>query len=144
MSDLINVIAGLTVKAKMMASEKPVEGITSVVMLTHFDEDDLFILGRTFEDDLVVMIHGKDYGLMVSEMTLKGSEFRETTRSFRYTHVTMECLGLSPLNRSASTQTDVLKVTTSEITVGFHGHDGTCTTEFIVVLDLDNALFGIQ
>ena len=75
MSDLINVIAGLTVKAKMMASEKPVEGITSVVMLTHFDEDDLFILGRTFEDDLVVMIHGKDYGLMVSEMTLKGSEF---------------------------------------------------------------------
>ena len=106
------------------------------------DEDDLFVMGRTL--DLVVVIHGKDHYLVVCEMTLKGSEFGEITRSFGYTCVTMECLGLSPLNRSASTQTDVLRVTTSEITVGFHGHDGTCATEFIVVLDLDNTLFGIQ
>ena len=144
MSDVIFFVTGFTVNTKMNGSEKSWEGITSVVMVTNFDVDDVFVLGRTLEDDLVVTIHGKDHDLVIGEMTLKGSEFGETTRSFGYTCVTMECLGLSPLNRSASTQTDVLRVTTSEITVGFHGHDGTCATEFIVVLDLDNTLFGIQ
>ena len=46
-----------------------------MVMLAYFDEDDLFLLGRTFEDDLVVVIHGKDHDLVLGEMTLKGSEF---------------------------------------------------------------------
>ena len=141
MSDVIFFVTGFTVNTKMNGSEKSWEGITSVVMVTNFDVDDVFVLGRTLEDDLVVTIHGKDHDLVIGEMMLKGSEFGETTRSFGYT---MECLGLSPLNRSASTQTDVLRVTTSEIAVGFHGHDGTCATEFIVVLDLDNTLFGIQ
>ena len=30
------------------------------------------------------------------------------------------------------------------IAIGFHGHDGACATEFIVVLDFDDTLFGIQ
>ena len=81
----------------MIGSEEAWEGITSVVMVTHFDEDDLLVLGRTLENDLVVMIHGKDHDLVVSEMTLKGSEFGDTARSFGYTGVAMECLSLSSL-----------------------------------------------
>ena len=137
-------VTGFTVKAKMFGSEEPWEGITSVVMVTHFDEDDLLVLGRTLENDLVVVIHGKDHDLVRCEITLKSSEFGYSTRTLGYTRIAMECLSLVPLKGSASSQTDVLGVTTSEITVGFHGHDGTCATEFIVVLDLDNTLFGIQ
>ena len=56
----------------------------------------------------------------------------------------MGCLDLSPLKGSPSSQADVFGVTTPKITVGFHGHDGASTTEFIVVLDFDDALFEIQ
>ena len=128
----------------MISSEEPWEGITSMVMLPHFDEDNLFVLGRTLENDLVVVIHGKDHDLVVSEMTLKSSEFGYSARSLGYTRVAMECLGLSSLKGSASSQTDVSGVTTSEIAIGFHGHDSACATESIVVLDLDDTLFGIQ
>ena len=68
-------VTGFTVNAKIIGSEKPWERITSVVMATHFDEDDEFVLGRAFEDNLVVVIHGKDHDLVIGEMTLKGSEF---------------------------------------------------------------------
>ena len=72
---IIVFVTGFTVKAKMIGSEDSWEGITSVVMVTHFGEDNVFVLGRALEDDLVVVIHGKDHDLVVSEMTLKGSEF---------------------------------------------------------------------
>ena len=75
MIDIIVFVIGFTVKTKMIGSEKPWEGITSMVMITYFDEDDLFISGWTFEDDLVGVIHGKDDDLMLCEMTLKGGEF---------------------------------------------------------------------
>ena len=68
-------VTGFAVKAKMIGSEETWEGITTVVMTTHFDENDLFVLGWTLEDDLVVVIHGKDDDLVIDEMTLKGSEF---------------------------------------------------------------------
>ena len=75
MIDIIVFVIGLAVKTELIGAEKPWEGITSMVMFTHFDEDDLFVLGWTFEDDLVIVIHGKDYDLVLGEMTLKGSEF---------------------------------------------------------------------
>ena len=128
----------------MIGSEEPREGITSMVIVTHFDEDDLLVSGRALEDNLVVVILGKDHDLVVSEMMLKSSEFGYSARSLGYTHVAMECLGLSSLKGSASSQTAVFGVTTSVITISFHGHDGTSATEFIVVLDLDDTLFGIQ
>ena len=73
--NIIVFVTGFTVKTKMIGSEKPWEGITSVVMVTHFDKNNVFVLGRTLEDDLVIVVHGKDHDLMVREMTLKGSEF---------------------------------------------------------------------
>ena len=76
MIDIVLFVTGFTVKTKLIGAEKPWEGITSMVMITYFDEDDLFVLRRTFEDDLVVVIHGKDHDLMLCEMTLKGGEFR--------------------------------------------------------------------
>ena len=75
MFDIVGFVTGFTMKTKLIGAEKPWEGITSMVMFTHFDEDDLFVLGWTFEDDLVIVIHGKDHDLMLGEMTLKGSEF---------------------------------------------------------------------
>ena len=86
----------------MIGSEEAWEGITSVVMGSHFDEDDLLVLGRTLENDLIVVIHGKDHDLVSCEMTLKGSEFGYSARSFGYTRVAMECLGLTFLKGSAS------------------------------------------
>ena len=77
----------------MIGSEEAWEGITSVVMVTHFDEDDLLVL---------VVIHGKDHDLVSCEMTLKGIEFGYSTRSFGYTRIVMECLGLMFLKGSAT------------------------------------------
>ena len=86
----------------MIGSEEAWEGITSVVMVTHFDEDDLFVLGRTPENNLIVVIHGKDHDLVSGEMTLKSGEFRYSTGSFGYTRVAMECLGLTFLKGSTT------------------------------------------
>ena len=128
----------------MIGSEEPWKRITTVVMVGHFDENDAFVLGRTLEDDLIVVIHGKDHDLVVGEMTLEGGEFGYSARSLGYTRVAMECLSLSFLKGSATPQAVVVGVTTSVIAIGFHGHDGTSATEFVVVLDLDDTLFGIQ
>ena len=69
----------------MIGSEEAWEGITSVVMGSHFDENDLLVLVRTLENDLIVVIHGKDHDLVIGEMSLKGSEFGYSARSFGYT-----------------------------------------------------------
>ena len=71
-----------------------------MVVLTHFDEHDLFGLGRSLEDELVLMVHGQDDDLMVGEMALKGIEFGQPARPFGNTGLTMEVLGLSFLNGS--------------------------------------------
>ena len=86
----------------MIGSEEAWEGITSVVMAAHFDEDDLLVLGWTLENDLIVVIHGKGHDLVVSEMTLKRGKFGYSTRSLGYTRVAMECLSLSFLKGSTS------------------------------------------
>ena len=86
----------------MISSEEAWEGITSVVMITHFDEDDLLVLGRTLENNLIVVIHGKDHDLVIGEVTLKGSEFGYSARSLGYTRVAMECLGLTFLKGSTT------------------------------------------
>ena len=100
--DVIVFVTGLAVKTEVFGSEEPGDGITSMVMVSHFDEDDLLVLRRTLENDLVVVIHGKDHDLVVSEMTLKRGKFRHSTRSLGHTRVAMECLSLSFLKGSAS------------------------------------------
>ena len=86
----------------MIGSEEAWEGITSVVMITHFDEDDLLVLRRTLENDLIVVIHGKDHDLVMGEMTLKRGEFGHSARSLGYARVAMQCLGLTFLKGSAT------------------------------------------
>ena len=73
-----------------------------MVMVSHFDEDDLLVLRRTLENDLIVVIHGKDHDLVASEMTLKRGKFGYSTRSLGYTRVAMECLSLSFLKGSTT------------------------------------------
>jgi len=67
-------------------------------MFTRFDEDELFVTWRAFENDLIITIQGKHHDLIIGEMTLEGVEFGETARSFRDTRSLVECLGLSSLS----------------------------------------------
>jgi len=101
-------------------------------------------LGRSFEDDLVVVIQGKDDELVVDEMTLKLREFGDAARAFGNARITMKGTSFSSLHGSGLMQTPVVAVTTSQIAIGFHGDDGACATEFILILDLDHTLFTIQ
>ena len=73
--DIIRVETFLTLDTEMNGPKESWEGIATVVVVSHFDDNDLFILGRSFEDDLVLLIHGQDHNLIVGEMTLKGFEF---------------------------------------------------------------------
>ena len=56
MPDVIGFVTGPAVKAEMIGSEEPWEGITSMVMVTHFDENDVFVLGRALENNLIVVL----------------------------------------------------------------------------------------
>ena len=47
----------LALGAEINGSQGSWEGITAVIVFSHFDENDLFVLGSSFEDDLVVVIH---------------------------------------------------------------------------------------
>ena len=85
MSVVIVFVTGLAVKAEVFGSEEPWDGITSMVMVSHFDEDDLLVLRRTLENNLIVVIHGKDHDLVVSEMTLKRVKFGYSTSSLGFT-----------------------------------------------------------
>ena len=95
-------VTGFAVKAEVFGSEEAWDGIASVVMTTHFDEDDLLVLGWTLENDLIVVIHGQDHDLVVGEMPLKRSEFGHSARSLGYARVAMQCLSLSFLKGSAT------------------------------------------
>ena len=77
MSVVIVFVTGMAVKAEVFGSEEAWEGITTVVMAAHFDEDDLLVLGWTLENDLIVVIHGKDHDLVMGEMTLKRGELSQ-------------------------------------------------------------------
>ena len=102
MSVVIVFVTGLAVKAEVFGSEEAWEGIATVVMAAHFDEDDLLVLGWTLENDLIVVIHGKNHDLVIGEMTLKRGKFGHSARSLGYTRVAMECLGLTFLKGSAT------------------------------------------
>ena len=92
----------LALDAKITLAQEIWEGVTSVVMVTHFDEYDLFGLRRSLEDDLVFVIYGQDDDLMVNEMALKGLEFGQPARPFGNAGLSMEVAGVSFLNGSAS------------------------------------------
>jgi len=144
MSVIVVVIGLFAAEAKVVPSQKAWQGITAVVVCSDFDEYDLLVLGRSFEDDLVVVIEGKHHELVVGEMTLKLREFGDAARAFGNARIPMKGTSFSTLHGSSLSQTTVVDVTTSQIAVSFHGDDGACATEFILVLDLDHTLFDIQ
>ena len=88
----------LALDAKLILAQETWERVTPVVMLTHFDEYDLFGLRRTLEDELVLVIHGQDQDLMVDEMTLKRFEFGQPARPFGNAGLAMEISGLACLD----------------------------------------------
>ena len=100
--DVIVFVTGFAVKAEVFGSEEAWDGIASVVMTTHFDEDDSLVLGWTLENDLIVVIHGKDHDLVIGETPLKVSELGHSASFLGYTRVAMECLGLTFLKGSTT------------------------------------------
>ena len=95
---IVVVKAGLALNTKLILTQETWERVTHVVVLTHFNEHYLFGLGRSLEDELVLMVHGQDHDLMVDEMTLKGLEFGQPARPFGNAGLPMEVSGLSFLN----------------------------------------------
>ena len=72
---IVLLATGFTMDAKINTTQESREGITSVVMISHFDENDVFISGWTFEDDLVHVIQGQHNDLVLGEMLLEGVDF---------------------------------------------------------------------
>ena len=99
---IVVVEASLALNTKLILTQETWERVTPVVVLTHFDEHDLFGLRRSLEDELVLMVHGQDHDLMVDEMALKGLEFGQPARPFGNTSLPMEVAGLSCLDGFAS------------------------------------------
>ena len=72
---IVVVVPGFAIDAKINTPQEPRQGIASVVMLSHFDENDVFISGWSFEDDLIIVVQGQDGDLVVGEMFLEGVDF---------------------------------------------------------------------
>ena len=72
---IVLLVTGFTIDAKMNTAQESTQGITSVVMLSHFDENDVFISGWSFEDDLIIVVQGQHDDLVVGEKFLKGVDF---------------------------------------------------------------------
>ena len=66
---------GLALDAKVTTSHEAREGIAPVIVISHFDEDDLFVLGWSFGNDVVVVIHREYDDLIIGEMALKRFDF---------------------------------------------------------------------
>ena len=79
---VICIETGLALNAKIIISHEAQEGIAPVIVFSHFDEDHLFVLGWSFENDLVVVIHQEYNNLIIGEMMLKRFDLRSTTRTF--------------------------------------------------------------
>ena len=69
-------VTGFTIDAKMNTTQESRQGITSVVMMSHFDENNVFVSGWSFEDDLIIVIQGQHGDLVLGEMFLEGVDFR--------------------------------------------------------------------
>ena len=72
---IVFLVTGFTIDAKMNTTQESRQGITSVVMLSHFDENDLFVSWWSFEDDLIIVIQGHHGDLVLGEMFLEGVDF---------------------------------------------------------------------
>ena len=68
-------ITGFTIDAKVNTTQEPRQEITAVVMMSHFDENDVFISGWSFEDDLIIVVQGQHGDLVLGEMFLEGVDF---------------------------------------------------------------------
>ena len=87
---------GPTLDAKVATSHEAREGIASLIVFSHFNEVDLFVLGRSFENYLVVVIQREYDDLVVDEMTLKDGKFGYTTWSFTDSGNAMQFFSLFP------------------------------------------------
>ena len=72
---IVLLVTGFTIDAKINTTQEFREGITSVGMISHFDENDVFISGGTFEDDLIIVVQGQHDDLVLGEKFLEGVDF---------------------------------------------------------------------
>ena len=72
MMDVIGAETFLALDTEIVGPEESWERVAPVVVVSHFDENDLLVSGRSFEDDLILLIHRKYDETVVGEMTLEG------------------------------------------------------------------------
>ena len=91
---VIVIATGRTLDAKVITPHEAREGIAPIIVFSHFDKDDLFVMGRSFENDLVVVIHREYDDLIIGEMTLKRFDLGSATWSLGDAGSAMQFLGL--------------------------------------------------
>ena len=72
---IVVVVTGFTIDAKMNTTQESRQGITFMVMISHFDENDVFVSGWSFEDDLIIVVQRQHDDLVLGEMFLEGVDF---------------------------------------------------------------------
>ena len=138
---VICIETGLVLDAKVTMSQEAREGIAPVIVFSHFDEDDPFVLGWSFENDLV------EYDdLIIDEMTLKHFDLGSTTWSLGDSSSAMQFHGVLFLNGMTLFKVVVILVSGIPVGIcqGFHGDDGMRAAQFVLILDFHDTLFRIQ
>ena len=113
---VIVIETGLALDAKVTMSHEAQEGIAPVIVFCHFDEDHLFVLGQSFKNDLVVVIHREYRDLIIGEMTLKRFDLWSTTRPFGDSSSAMQFRGFLFLN--GTTLFKIVVILVSGIPIG--------------------------
>ena len=89
---VISIETGLALDAKIITSHEACEGIAPMIVFSLLDEDDLFVLARSFENNVVVVIQREYDETVVGEMSLKGVDLGSMTRTFGDAGGTMQFL----------------------------------------------------
>ena len=128
------VVPLVTFMAKVGRVQQTRERVTPVVMVSYFDEKDLFIFVGSGESYHVRLVDGEYFDLILGQDVLKLLQLSDTTRTFYHASLKVQRLGCSCLRGASLSHSEVIGIA-GIVCVGqdLHRHDGTGTTELIVV-----------
>ena len=132
--------------AEIGSAEESAEGIASVVMVIFLDESDDLARrhGRvSHKNQHVWGVNRHDLDLMLGQGGLKLNEFGETAGSFGNSGKAVEFLGLLFLDGTTLFEIVIISVSGISVSVcqSFHGDEGACTAESVLIFDDDTGLF---
>ena len=124
-------------------AKKSTEGRTSMVMLSQFDENELFVFGLrwAFENDLTHLIHGDGDDLILGEHDLEQGNFSEPARFFGNTRGGMKGFGSFFLLAAPTFNLVVVFSSATFLSQCLKRDEGTGTTKLVLVVDEDDTAF---